>query len=204
MKHGRCGAAVTRSGWRNSPWRSKPRCFTTEMVVLTVFCCTLFLAPTVDAQGTQYPPVAMAALTLNSGGTYTASVSQASGTTSVWGAFDRVSASTATAAQEWYTSDNYYTATGTYPGMAGTVATTVSSGTSYSGTWAQLQVPTAIWLCSYALFSTVTVARGPKNFIIAGSTDGATWTTVDAQRFVCICVCTTLHMMKARCFCVES
>lgn len=71
-----------------------------------------------------------------------------------------------------------YMYNGTTGAYIGSSSTTVS-GTSHLGEWVQIKLPYPIVLKNYAL---VEVAeRMSTSFILAGSTDGTTWTTVSAQ-----------------------
>jgi hypothetical protein len=73
----------------------------------------------------------------------------------------------------WHSGLNY--SSGSYTGA---VSTTVS-GTSYSGDWFQLQTPRPLSLYSFSIYprqdSGLFNSRSPKNFVIAGSNDGSTW-----------------------------
>jgi hypothetical protein len=75
----------------------------------------------------------------------------------------------------WHNATASYTS-GAY--TANTYTTTVS-GTSYAGEWLQLQAPNALQLTSFSIYprqdSSLWSSRSPKNFVIAGSNDGTTW-----------------------------
>ena len=75
----------------------------------------------------------------------------------------------------WHNATTAYTS-GAY--TANTYTTTVS-GTSYAGEWLQLQAPNALQLTSFSIYprqdSSLWGSRSPKNFVIAGSNDGTTW-----------------------------
>ena len=60
------------------------------------------------------------------------------------------------------------------------ISTTTASGTTYLGEWVQLAGPTAIRLTSYSMFALLK-DRAPKDWVVLGSNDGATWTLVDSQ-----------------------
>ena len=60
--------------------------------------------------------------------------------------------------------------------------TTIVSGSSIGGEWLQVGLPTAIILNSYSMYGRSGWSfRMPYQFVVAGSNDGITWTTVDSQ-----------------------
>jgi hypothetical protein len=61
--------------------------------------------------------------------------------------------------------------------------TTTVSGSSIGGEWLQLGIPTAIVLYSYSMYqrSGFSGSRMPYQWVVAGSNDGTTWTTVDVE-----------------------
>lgn len=82
----------------------------------------------------------------------------------------------------YYHSGNglYTGATGQY---AGTVSTTTTNGTSYSGEWVQLQLPLSIILTSYNICPRrdAFASRTPRTFAILGSNNGKSWVLIDQQ-----------------------
>jgi hypothetical protein len=97
---------------------------------------------------------------------FVASASSAGASNQAYAAFDK-SLATSFASASAYTSS-----TGAYPG---TTSTTVS-GTAVAGEWVQLQTPVPYRLTSYRM----TDANGrEKQWTLAGSTDGSTWTLLD-------------------------
>jgi hypothetical protein len=73
----------------------------------------------------------------------------------------------------------WYDASGSYPGPA---FTTLEAGAVYTGEWLQVQLPAAVTIRSYALKTRYSsLDRGPRAFKLAGSADGATWTTLDTR-----------------------
>ena len=125
-------------------------------------------------QGVRYPSVA---LTSNNYLSYVASASTVYDSTSnAFKAFDYNSTT-------FYSSDlaKYDTTSGAYTGA---LSTTVS-GTAYSGEWLQIQVPTGFVLSNYALTrrsGAVAIAtQTPVTWVIAGSSNGSTWTLLDSQ-----------------------
>ena len=63
----------------------------------------------------------------------------------------------------------------------GAVTTTVS-GSSVAGEWLQIQLPVAIVITAHSLAPRFTFShRLPISYVLAGSNDGATWTTVDSR-----------------------
>lgn len=79
---------------------------------------------------------------------------------------------------EWTIAGQFYDGSGNY---AAAVTTTVS-GTVYTGEWLQIQLPNAINLTSYSLVTkTNDLNRGPRNFFVAGSNNGSTWTLLDSE-----------------------
>jgi hypothetical protein len=84
------------------------------------------------------------------------------------------------ATTNWLTisSTAYSASTGAY---IGTMSTNVS-GSIVLGEWLQIQLPIPIILNNYNIYTAGTdLTRGPKEFRIAGSNDGITWTSVDYQ-----------------------
>jgi hypothetical protein len=71
---------------------------------------------------------------------------------------------------------SYTVTTGAY---VGAVTTTVS-GVAQAGEWFQIQVPYAITLTKYRI-CTVDQNYAPGSWVLAASTDGTTWTSVDDQ-----------------------
>jgi hypothetical protein len=70
----------------------------------------------------------------------------------------------------WFSSDLYTPGSGV---VYGTAALTTVSGTSYRGEWVQLQLPSARVINSISYMGT-----GLNQYLVAGSTDGSTWTRV--------------------------
>ena len=70
-----------------------------------------------------------------------------------------------------------------------TTRTTVVSGTTYTGEWVQLVMPSSIVVKRYSL--TTTSSNNPISWVIAGSTDGTTWYLLDYQNFTTIAGFTT-------------
>ena len=127
----------------------------------------------------QYPPAAMTGdTTVLSGqpygnGTYIASASSSlSGSWPAYAAFNYGTGST----DAWHdTGALYNPSTGVYTGSA---STTVSSA-AVLGEWIQLQLPSAITVKSIGIAPRTTYSfRLPRSFVLAGSNDGTTWTTV--------------------------
>jgi hypothetical protein len=73
-------------------------------------------------------------------------------------------------------------ATATSNAYSGSYTTTVS-GSSIGGEWLQLGLPTAIVLYSYSMYNRAFFngSRMPYQWVVAGSNDGTTWTTVDVE-----------------------
>jgi hypothetical protein len=85
--------------------------------------------------------------------------------------------------------NNFFVETG-YNGIGATSANTYSgsytttvSGSSVGGEWLQLGLPTAIILYSYSMYNRFGLNgfRMPYQWVVAGSNDGTTWTTVDVE-----------------------
>jgi hypothetical protein len=125
-------------------------------------------------------PQTLTGYSFGGGGSYTASVSSFGGSSFGWKVFDKDI--------NTYWNTNYtYTGAGanssnTY--IVNTYSTTVSGSTVY-GEWIQIQMPTAIYPYTYTLtppYDAAVVQRGfPYQWTLAGSNDGAIWTTVDTQ-----------------------
>lgn len=112
-------------------------------------------------------------------GTYTIKASAVIGSYDPYFAFDK-SYTTA----PWATAGQYYTSNpATYSGGKSTTV----SGSTVNGEWIQLQVPTSFVLKGYAVTAegsyntSSTATRTASQFVLAGSTDGSTWTTIDSQ-----------------------
>ena len=71
------------------------------------------------------------------------------------------------------------------PGVYTGSYTTTVSGVSYGGEWLQIQLPNACVLTEFDLLGrqdqNLFLDRSPRNFIVAGSNDGSTWTVVHNQ-----------------------
>ena len=75
----------------------------------------------------------------------------------------------------WTASSSYHL---NIPGTA----TTIISGTTYTGDWLQIKLPIPIVLSNYNIYTRVNdLNRGPKDFYIGGSNDGSTWFNVDSR-----------------------
>ena len=111
-------------------------------------------------------------------GTYLTNTSSLNGGWPPYMAFDYTISADGTSA--WATSTTYYSQTS----YSGSVTTTVS-GTAYSGEWLQIQTPSAFILNYYSLQGASTYSNGysqmPYTWIIAGSTDGTTWSLIDTE-----------------------
>jgi hypothetical protein len=120
------------------------------------------------------PVTAMTSNTSSDGFVITSNTSQ-SGAANVnaYQAFDR---NTATA---WIGAQNYFPQNGIYAASQ----TTTVGGTSIPGDYIQLQTPVPYRLTSYVM--TDTAAR-QKQWTLAGSLDGTTWTLIDSQNLTTI------------------
>lgn len=71
------------------------------------------------------------------------------------------------------------------PGVYNGSYTTIVSGVSYGGEWLQIQLPNACVLTEFDLLGrqdqNLFLDRSPRNFIVAGSNNGATWVVVHNQ-----------------------
>jgi hypothetical protein len=131
-----------------------------------------------------FPPAAVTtyAITLNSGygqGTYVVSASsELNSSNQSWYAFDQNSGTL------WGSfgtvSTPYSVSTGIYAGSNVTVDVT---GSSYSGEWVQIQIPSSIVLSSYSIQSRSDsgAASSPSTWVILGSRDGTNWFLVDRR-----------------------
>ena len=75
-----------------------------------------------------------------------------------------------------WSSSNYFNS-GNY---SLTTTSTVVSGTTYLGDYVQVQTPSNVRVMNYTITSSDTLGNYPKSWIVAGSTDGTTWSTVDS------------------------
>ena len=106
-------------------------------------------------------------------GTYVASASNEfdSSGNALWRAFDKNTSTVWTGDGSSYTSGNY---TKSPP-----VTTVDVNGTSYTGEWIQLQMPSSIVLSNYQINSPG--SQGPSLFYLLGSRDGTNWFLVDSR-----------------------
>jgi hypothetical protein len=76
---------------------------------------------------------------------------------------------------------SYNTSTGAYASST----TTAISGSNYKGEWIALQLPQAIQLSAYRVFpppsSTVGTNPSPSTWVLGGSTNNTTWTSLHVQ-----------------------
>ena len=139
----------------------------------------------------RYPPARMASPSTNfssdiygyNGGMYISSASsEYSPIEAPWKAFNHDN-STTTNTNYWSCGAGvlYSASTGAYNGSVNTII----SGVTVLGEWIQIQLSLPIILNNYNIYTTNLNAnallRGPKDFRIAGSTDGVSWTLVDSQ-----------------------
>jgi hypothetical protein len=97
------------------------------------------------------------------------------GNTQPWKAFDN------DITTWWETTGGLYNTLANGGGYTGPQTITID-GIPTSCEWITIQIPTGVVLLSYSMYARSGFAyRMPKNFKIAGSNDGATWTTVDTQ-----------------------
>lgn len=74
--------------------------------------------------------------------------------------------------------------TGNVSGGNGAFYTTTVSSLTVSGEWIQITLPCNVLLSEYGFVSTTGTSndnRYPKTWVVAGSTNGTTWTKVDSQ-----------------------
>ena len=122
------------------------------------------------------------ATALNAGygqGTYVASASSEyspGGATypNAWYAFDKSASTSWVAANGGYNTSSPYNYTGS-------VRTVDVNGTSYSGDWLQIQMPSSIILSTYSIKDSGDAQKGPGAWSILGSRDGAIWFLVDQR-----------------------
>jgi hypothetical protein len=97
------------------------------------------------------------------------------GNTQPWKAFDNDPSTW------WETTGGLYNTLANGGGYTGPQTITID-GIPTSCEWITIQIPTGVVLLSYSMYARSGFTyRMPKNFKIAGSNDGATWTTVDTQ-----------------------
>lgn len=78
----------------------------------------------------------------------------------------------------WHSAQTYNTTTGVYEGAV----STTSSSIAYTGEWIQLQIPNAIRLVKFSIYPRdIILTRAPINFVMCGSNDGSTWTTLHIE-----------------------
>jgi hypothetical protein len=129
-----------------------------------------------------FPPAAMTGATTSLtgypfGGTGSYVVSASSqyntGPEAAWNAFDKITNGNASYWGQWTANGLLYNGDGTYNGSASKTI----SGTVYNGEWIQIQMPIAIVISSFTMYCQ-NLQRAPKNFVLGGSLDGATWTLI--------------------------
>lgn len=106
-------------------------------------------------------------------GTYiTTGSSVYNGTTTPWKAFDNDTTTW------WETTAVLYDSTGAYTGPQ----TITIDGVVTSCEWLNIKFPTGIVLSSYSMYArSGWTNRMPRNFVVAGSNNGTTWTAVDTR-----------------------
>jgi hypothetical protein len=123
----------------------------------------------------QYPPAALSSsvTTMSNqaygNGIYTTSESSTVlGSSGAWSIFD------ANEADGWTCSNLKYdrNTNGNYLGSDVTVA----SGSNFSGEWFQIECPKPFVLTHYTITGNNLTGRNPRDFIVAGSTNGTSWT----------------------------
>ena len=87
--------------------------------------------------------------------------------------------------QDWATAGSYYTGTNQLTAQTATGASTqmTVSGSTIYGEWVQIQLPTSIILGSYTYNGgdSTNSGQSPRDWIIAGSSDGSTWVNLDSR-----------------------
>ena len=140
----------------------------------------------IGSAGTVFPPSPyMSGLTFTSGvETFTASSSSyyPSGANSEWSynAFSGTETSAGNLVAKWTISSVQYATTGIIGAYTGSYSTVVDGG-AIRGEWLQLQSTYQRTLGSFTILSDYgNFARAPGSFVLAGSNDGTTWTSVQA------------------------
>jgi len=105
-------------------------------------------------------------------GAYIVSASNVNGSNYVYKAFNRDANS-----DYWESTTGVYTSAGVY---TGSVTTTVDDGTMYAGEWLQIQLPTPIKLKQMLIYPFAHVTYMCNKYVLLGSNDGTTWTSVIA------------------------
>lgn len=154
------------------------RCLSLRHYRITILLFTCSLLHGVLAQP-QWPPqpltggvTVLSGLPTGNGYYYTSCSTYYSSAEIYWQAFDQ------NLATIWTSSAAIYSGSGSYTGTV----TTVVNGLTYAGEWLQIQLPVAISLASYGLYTRAGyLSRGPLAFIIAGSLDGINFFLVDTR-----------------------
>jgi hypothetical protein len=145
-----------------------------------------------NSMGLAYPPAALSAnsTTLTrqryGNGAYVASASSnTSGPRLPWKMFNKVYGFVGSTLQDddmWGSAAHYSSESGLPLASA---ATTEVSGSSISGEWCQIELPSTIIIHAYTLHlrlrSTYTYVLSPNSFVLAGSNDGTTWTLIESR-----------------------
>jgi hypothetical protein len=109
-------------------------------------------------------------------GTYVSSSSSVWSVSAFVASFSFVGVQFTGDAPGWHSAATYNTSTGVYQGSV----STVSSSVAYTGEWLQIQMPEAIQLGNFYLYNRAN-DRMPINFVVAGSNDNSTWTSLHIQ-----------------------
>ena len=144
------------------------------------------------ALATEWPPAALAAPNSTGGttstvalsglaygnGSYTVTASGAHSTT-----YPPINVFNYNDTDTWATNDGSYNSTSPYNAYAvyGTFRFSTTPSVVYTGSWIRIQLPTAIFLKSYALAPRSSAGQQPGTWVIGGSTDGTTWTLLDSR-----------------------
>ena len=148
------------------------------------------ITPTLAAsqpKGGQYPSTAVQTL-VTSNAVTVANKSYGNGayafSASTFASYDAYMAFNTSVADYWHSVNSVYTS-GTYNSNK---VTTLADGTTKSGEWIQIQVPTPIVIASYTIMgrqdSSLYASRSPRDFVLLGSNDGTAWYTVDSRTAV--------------------
>ena len=120
----------------------------------------------------EYPPSALSsnATTISgqnyANGLYTVSTSSVT-INDGWKSFDKITSTGWTSGFFYYGTD-----------YIGTKTTTYNTNLTYSGEWIQIQLPVPVMILSFSLSAGNVPTFMPRDFIVLGSNNGTTWTSV--------------------------
>ena len=126
----------------------------------------------------EYPPVALSNFSNSVSAAYGTGTYIVSASSYISGYYPYIAFNKSITGTDW-ASNGFYTLTS----YSNTAVSTTVSGSSVLGEWIQLQLPNAITISSYKISSSAGNggAWAATQWVVAGSTDGSTWTQIDTR-----------------------